>query len=71
MTATPILSNAARAEKLFFVETELAELEAAGVRIAVTASDLVAAEEKGLILDLETGTVVEPFFALDRQGGHQ
>jgi len=71
MTATPILSDAARAGKLVAVEAELAEPKAEGVRIAVTASDLVAAEEKGLILDLETGAVVEPFVALDRRGGRQ
>jgi len=60
----------ARAEKIAFVEAELAQLVAEGVKVAVTAGELVDAEEKGLVVNLETGEAVEPVVALDRVGGN-
>jgi hypothetical protein len=54
MTAKPILSDVARAEKVAAVEAELA--------------DLVALEEQGLVVELTTGRPIVPVFALDRQG---
>ena len=68
MTAKPILADVARAEKVAAVEAELADLVAAGVRIAVTAGELVALEEQGLVVELTTGRPIVPVFALDRQG---
>ena len=68
MTATVSLADVARAEKIAFVTAELAQLQAEGVRVAVTAGELVAPEEKGLVVNLETGEVVEPVVALDRRG---
>ena len=67
MIAKPILTDVARAEKVAAVEAELADLVAAGVRIAVTAGELVALEEQGLVVELTTGRPIVPVFALDRQ----
>ncbi len=76
MTAKPILSDVARAEKVAAVEAELADLVAQGVKVAVTAGELVAVtagelvalEEQGLVVELTTGRPIVPVFALDRQG---
>ena len=69
MTAKPILSDVARAEKVAAVEAELADLVAQGVRVAVTAEELVALEEQGLVVEPTTGRPIVPVFALDRKGG--
>ncbi len=62
MTAvTAILPEVARIEK---VRAELDDLVAQGVKVAVTAGELVALEAKGLVVDLETGKPVEPVFPL-------
>jgi len=52
-------------EKVEAVAGELAALQAEGVKVAVTASDLVIAEEAGLVVDIETGDVVDPVFPVD------
>lgn len=69
MIAKPSIADVARAEKVAAVEAELAQLEAEGVRVAVTAEDLVDLEEKGLVVELTTGRPIVPVFALDREGG--
>ncbi len=57
---------AARAARVAEVEVELAQLVADGVKIAVKAAYVVSLEEKGLVVNLETGEIVEPVVALDR-----
>ena len=59
MIAKPILADVARAEKVAAVEAELAQLVAEGVRVVVTAEDLVVFEAMGLVIDLETGFAVD------------
>ena len=59
MIAKPILADAARAEKVAAVEAELAQLVAEGVKVVVTAEDLVVFEAMGLVIDLETGFAVD------------
>ena len=61
----------ARAEKLIVILAELAELEAQGVKVAISAGELVALEEQGLVVELTTGRPIVPVFALDRQGAAQ
>jgi len=67
MIAKPILADAARAEKVAAVEAELAQLEAEGVKVVVTAEDLVVFEAMGLVIDLETGFAVD--LAEEVEGG--
>lgn len=59
MIAKPILADAAHAEKVAAVEAELAQLVAEGVKVVVTAEDLVVFEAMGLVIDLETGFAVD------------
>ena len=59
MIAKPILADVARAEKVAAVEAELAQLVAEGVKVVVTAEDLVVFEAMGLVIDLETGFAVD------------
>ena len=67
MITTPIVADP-RAQRVAAVEAELAELVAAGVKVAVTAAELVELEEKGLVVELQTGRPVVPVFPLDRKG---
>jgi hypothetical protein len=59
MIAKPSIADVARAEKVAAVKAELADLVAQGVRVAVTAEDLVVFEAMGLVIDLETGFAVD------------
>jgi len=59
MIAKPILTDVARAEKVAAVEAELAQLVAEGVKVVVTAEDLVVFEAMGLVIDLVTGFAVD------------
>ena len=68
MIAKPILADVARTEKVVAVEAELAQLEAEGVKVAVTAADLVFFESMGFVIDLETGYAVD-LVEKDGEGG--
>lgn len=54
-----ILAKNQTKTKLDAIAEELAELQAAGVRLAphITPASLLLAEDRGLVIDLETGAV--------------
>lgn len=63
MTAYSIAEDAL-AKMIAAVQADLDDLVALGVKVAVTAEELVAQEAAGFVVDIETGIIVEPMLSL-------
>ena len=53
------------AKMIAAVQADLDDLLALGVKVAVTAEELVAQEAAGFVVDIETGAIVEPMLPLE------
>lgn len=66
MTAYSIAEDAL-AKMIAAVQADLDDLLALGVKVAVTAEELVAQEAAGFVVDIETGAIVEPMLPLEAE----